>query len=295
MQERVRVDGDEVLLEGPLERGDSIRRAGEDIRRGDEVLPIGSVLRAQQLGLAASVGIGRLQVYRRLRVALFFTGDELVEPGKPLRAGQIYNSNGYTLAGLLRLLGCEIINLGIVGDSLAATREALLSAAQQADLVITSGGVSVGEEDHVRIALEELGRLDLWRIAVKPGKPLTFGEIHGVPFIGLPGNPVSVFVTCCLFVRPFVRRLQGAMAPGAEPLPARAAFDWRKPGVRREYLRARLARSTGGEAQVEIYPNQGSGVLTSTTWADGLVDIPAGVTVQAGDMVDFLPFHGLLD
>jgi molybdopterin molybdotransferase len=294
MQEHCVASGGSVTLEGPVRAGANVRLAGEDIAAGDEILVAGQRLRPQDVGLAASVGIARVPAYRRVRVATFFTGDELVEPGQKTGTGQIYNSNRYVLNGLLEGLGCEVLDQGLVPDTLDATRQAINAAAQAADLVITSGGVSVGEEDYVRLALEELGELRLWRIAVKPGKPLAYARVQGVPFLGLPGNPVSVFVTFCLFVRPYVRKLQGIADVQPRGIPVAAAFEWRQSGKRREYLRARLVQGGEGEPRIEIFPNQGSGVLSSTCWADGLALIPVGTTVAAGDKVQFYPFNELL-
>jgi molybdopterin molybdotransferase len=229
-----------------------------------------------------------------VRVAVFFTGDELAMPGEPLAPGAIYNSNRFTLRGLLENLGCEISDYGIVPDSLQATRDTLRAAAAQHDLIITSGGVSVGEEDHIKPAVEAEGRLNMWQIAVKPGKPLAFGEVRRAEgnafFLGLPGNPVSSFITFLLFVRPFLLRLQGVAGP-VEPraLPLRADFDWPRPDRRNEFLRARL-NDAGG---LDLFPNQGSGVLTSTVWADGLIDNPPGQAIAKGDIVRFIPFAAL--
>ena len=295
MQEDCNVDGDTVTINKLPEPGQNIRRAGEDIAAGAEVLPAGIRLRPQDMGLAASVGLDRLPVYRRLRVATFFTGDEIVMPGQPLQPGQIYNSNRFVLTGLLQRLGCNIVDLGIVPDSLEATTHVLREAAGKADLVITSGGVSVGEEDHVKAAVETVGKLDLWRIAIKPGKPLAFGDAGGVPFIGLPGNPVSAFVTFCLFVRPFILASQGVTEIAPQVLPVRADFDWLKPDKRREFLRARLAVASNGKATAQLFPNQGSGVLTSTVWADGLVEITENTAIRRGELVKFLPFSALFE
>lgn len=298
MQEQCSFDeasGKVTVNHAPL-AGEWVRRRGEDIRTGSVILARGTRLRAQELGLAASVGLAVLPVLRRLRVAVFFTGDELTMPGEPLRPGAIYNSNRYTLRGLLQQLGCEVTDLGNVPDSLAATRAALRTAADGHDLIITSGGVSVGEEDHVKPAVEAEGRLNLWQIAIKPGKPLAFGEVRrdGQPgpafFIGLPGNPVSSFVTFLLFVRPFILKLQGARATAARRYPMRAEFDWPKADRRNEFLRVRINDTFG----LELFPNQGSGVLTSTVWGDGLVDNPPGQTIRAGDTVHFMPFSDLL-
>ena len=294
MQEQCEAAGDHVTIKHVPQPGEWIRRAGEDIVAGTVILPAGTRLRSQELGLAASVGLARLPVRRRVRVAVFFTGDELAMPGEPLAPGAIYNSNRFTLRGLLENLGCEISDYGIVPDSLQATRATLRAAAAQHDLIITSGGVSVGEEDHIKPAVEAEGRLNMWQIAVKPGKPLAFGEVNrdggSAFFLGLPGNPVSSFITFLLFVRPFLLRLQGvtgAVAPQAIPL--RADFDWTKPDRRNEFLRARI-NDAGG---LDLFPNQGSGVLTSTVWADGLIDNPPGQAIAKGDIVRFIPFASL--
>ena len=295
MQEQVDVDVDNLSFSVAVKRGQNIRLAGEDIKKGQTVVLAGTRLRPQELGLAASVGMSHLLVTRRPRVGIFFTGDELVEPGKPLAPGQIYDSNRYTLNGLLNNMGCEIIDLGIVGDTLEKTREAILSATEKADLVITSGGVSVGEEDYVRIALEQLGELKMWRLNIKPGKPLALGLVNGSAFIGLPGNPESVFATFSLFVTPFIRKLQGRIKLLPTKLTATANFDWPKPDKRREFARARLVSSDGEDALVDIYPNQGSGVLMSTSWADGLVVIKENQVVKKGDRVSYIPFTEVIE
>jgi len=294
MQEQCEANGDQVTIKHAPQPGEWIRRAGEDIVAGSVVLPAGTRLRSQELGLASSVGLARLPVRRRVRVAVFFTGDELAMPGEPLAPGAIYNSNRFTLRGLLENLGCEISDYGIVPDSLQATRDTLRAAAAQHDLIITSGGVSVGEEDHIKPAVEAEGRLNMWQIAVKPGKPLAFGEVNreggSAFFLGLPGNPVSSFITFLLFVRPFLLRLQGVTGPVApKAIPLRADFDWSKPDRRNEFLRARI-NDAGG---LDLFPNQGSGVLTSTVWADGLIDNPPGQAIAKGDIVRFIPFASL--
>jgi len=271
------------------EVGEWIRRVGSDIRAGGEILPAGKRLAPQDTGLAASVGIGRLPVFRKVRLGLFFTGDELVMPGEPLAPGRIYNSNRFTLRGLAETYGCEIRDYGIVPDTLAATREVLRRAAGECDIVVTSGGVSVGEADYVKPAVEAEGRLLMWRIAMKPGRPLPFGSLGNCAFIGLPGNPVSSFVTFLVFVRPFLRRTQGIPSVEARSLAARADFDWPEPDARREFLRARW-NARGG---LDLYPTQDSAVLTSTAWADGLVDNPAGQAIRNGDSVRFLPYSEL--
>lgn len=272
-----------------------IREQGEDVRRAAVVLRRGTRLSPQALGLAATVGAARLEVVRRPRVALFSTGDELVMPGEPLRPGGIYNSNRYTLRSLLMQFGCECTDLGIVPDSRTATREALRRAAAGHDLILTSGGVSVGEEDHIKPAVEAEGRLELWQIAIKPGKPLAFGEVRSdgprpTLFVGLPGNPVSSFVTFLLAVRPVLMALQGACPSAGAALPRAimlpAGFDWPRPDKRREFLRVRRA----GDGRLELFDNQSSGVLTSTVWADGVVDNPPGQAIRAGDPVRYIPW-----
>ncbi|HYF60382.1 MAG TPA: gephyrin-like molybdotransferase Glp [Burkholderiaceae bacterium] len=295
MQEQATQDADGVRFAAVPAPGEWIRRAGEDIRRGQTVLAAGTRLSPQALGLAAAVGLATLPVRPRLRVACFFTGDELAMPGEPLPPGGIYNSNRFVIGALLRRLGCEVRDLGIVPDSLEATRAALRDAAADSDLIVTSGGMSVGEEDHVKPALEAEGELRTWQVAIKPGKPLAWGRVRradgggGAHFVGLPGNPVSSFVTCLLFVRPFVMRLLGAADVAPRAVPMRAHFDWPKPDRRREFLRVRI----DAEGGLELFPNQSSGVLTSTVWADGLVDNPAQRPIRHGDTVRFLPFSEL--
>ena len=290
MQEQCEAVGDSVTVRHAPREGEWIRRTGEDIVAGSVILAAGTRLRGQELGLAASVGLAKLPVRRRLRVAVFFTGDELAMPGEPLAPGAIYNSNRFTLRGLLENFGCEVRDFGIVPDSLEATRATVREAAHGHDLIITSGGVSVGEEDHIKPAVEAEGRLNMWQIAIKPGKPLAFGQVGEAFFLGLPGNPVSSFVTFLLFVRPFLLRLQGvsgAVEPGGYML--RADFDWTRADRRNEFLRVRI-NSAGG---LDLFPNQGSGVLTSTVWGDGLVDNPPGNPIAAGDLVRFIPFAEL--
>jgi len=300
MQEQCTLgDNGTVTINHAPKAGEWIRRAGEDINAGAAILPAGTRLRSQELGLAASVGLATLPVLRRLRVAVFFTGDELTMPGEApggqLAPGAIYNSNRFTLRALLENLGCTITDFGIVPDSLDATRATLRSAAREHDLIITSGGVSVGDEDHIKPAVEAEGRLNMWQIAVKPGKPLAFGTVRrdggGAFFLGLPGNPVSSFITFLLFVRPFILRLQGVAAQSApRAFALRADFDWPKADRRNEFLRARI-NDAGG---LDLFANQGSGVLTSTVWGDGLIDNPPNESIARGDSVRFIPFSELL-
>jgi molybdopterin molybdotransferase len=302
MQEQCEVGsnaaGDTVTIRHTPKSGEWIRRAGEDIQAGATILTAGTRLRSQELGLAASVGLASLPVRRRLRVAVFFTGDELTMPGEApggvLAPGAIYNSNRFTLRALLENFGCVITDFGIVPDTLDATRATLREAARANDLIITSGGVSVGEEDHIKPAVEREGQLNMWQIAVKPGKPLAFGEVRreqgNAFFLGLPGNPVSSFITFLLFVRPFLLRLQGVtgnVEPRAWQL--RADFNLPKGDRRNEFLRARVNAGGG----LDLFPNQGSGVLTSTVWGDGLIDNPPGRTINEGDIVRFIPFAEL--
>jgi len=291
MQEQCEANDGLVTIRHTPKPGEWIRRTGEDISVGSVILAAGTRLRSQELGLAASIGMAELNVRRKLRVAVFFTGDELTMPGEPLAPGAIYNSNRFTLRALLENLGCEVRDFGIVPDSLEATRNVLRQAADGNDLIITSGGVSVGEEDHIKPAVEAEGKLNMWQIAVKPGKPLAFGEVGQAFFLGLPGNPVSSFVTFLLFVRPFLLRLQGADAP-AQPrgMMVRADFNWPKADRRNEFLRAKL----NGQGGLDLFPNQGSGVLTSTVWGDGLVDNPPGNPIAPGDVVRFIPFSELM-
>ncbi|MDE2599931.1 MAG: molybdopterin molybdotransferase MoeA [Rhodocyclaceae bacterium] len=300
MQEYVSfADGKATFNELP-KPGEWIRKAGEDISTGGEVLSRGCRLRPQETGLAASVGLALLPVFRRVRVALFSTGDELVMPGNPLPEGAIYNSNRFLLKGLLEQLGCVVVDFGIVPDQLDATRAALRKAAgeDKVDLILTSGGVSMGEEDHIKPAVEAEGSLDHWLVNSKPGRPFAFGRVmtpsNEAAFIGLPGNPVSSFVTFLLLVRPFIRKLQGMPVAVETALPKglklEAGFDQPKADRRREFLRARI----GADGRLELFPNQSSGVLTSAAWADGLIDNPAGVQIKRGDLVRFLPFSELL-
>ena len=293
-EECMAIDGGAVQIGVAVPPGANIRRRGEDITAGGEVVPAGTRLQPQHLGLAAAVGVAQLNVCRRPRVALFASGDELVMPGNPLSPGKIYNSNLFTATALLQALGCEVVELGIVEDTLEATVQALRQGAAEADLVLASGGVSVGEEDHVKPAVEALGSLEMWNIAIRPGKPVAFGHVDGTAFIGSPGNPVSLFVTFLLFVRPFILRMQGRSDWRVQPLLGKADFDWPRPDKRREFHRARLSFDDGGTARISVHPSRSSGVLSSVTWANGLAIIPERRVIQPGDDVAFLPFCELL-
>ena len=271
------------ILKLPLQ-GANIRRRGQDLATGQTVLTAGHRLRSQDLGLAASLGIAEISVYRRLKVAVMSTGDELREPGEAIQPGQIYNSNRYTMKSQLQTWGFEVVDLGVARDAHDAVRDMMLKAAGQADVVVTSGGVSVGEEDHVKAVVEELGAINLWKIAVKPGKPFAFGQVRGTPFIGLPGNPVSVFVTMLVIARPYLFACQGNSDTAVHAVRQIARFS-KKASQREDYLRVR-----SGDDGVELFDNQSSGVLFSTTWGDGLVRQAVGEEVQEGGAVDFLPF-----
>jgi len=289
MQEFTDGGKDEVQIKKIPRPGDWIRRVGSDIRKGGTILKAGKRLLPQDVGLAASVGIKTLPVYRKLRLGLFFTGDELVMPGDPLAPGKIYNSNRFTLNGLASAFDCDVRDYGIVPDDLQATRDVLRRAAGENDLIVTSGGVSVGEEDYVKPAVEAEGSLLMWRIAMKPGRPLAFGKVGSAAFIGLPGNPVSSFVTFLIFVRPFLLKTQGLVETRPKTIDARADFDWPEPDARREFLRVKW-NAQGG---LDLYPTQDSAVLTSTAWADGLIDNPAKHAIRKGERVRFLPYSEL--
>src|SRR3990167_4264424 len=280
-------DDGRVAFSEPLKRGQNVRAQGQETRVGDSVLPAGTRLGPIELGLAASLGCVELNVRRRPRVAVLSTGDELVEPGQPLGAGQIYNSNRQLLIGWLQRLGCSVVDGGILADDLALTRAAL-GALQDVDLILSTGGVSVGEADFLGEALRAEGELTLWKLALNPGKPLTCGQFRGVPVIGLPGNPASTLVTFGLLARPYLLHRLGVVE--VEPLGFQvpAAFAWSKPGKRREYLRARIE-----QGRAVLYPNQSSGVLRSAAWADGLVEVLENCTLNEGDAVRFIAFSEL--
>lgn len=287
IQEDVVLKGEAIVIhpEVTIKTGENIRRAGEDISISDILFPAGHRVRAQDIGLLASIGIDRVHVTAPLRVGLLCTGDELLEPGDAPQAGKIYNSNRYLLSALLRDLGCEVIDAGIVKDDLAATEIALQKLSAAADVVISTGGVSVGDADYVKQAVLAQGKLDVWKIAVKPGKPLAFGYVGSKPFFGLPGNPVSAFVTFLLFVRPFLQTLQGAGVQNLQQVPARSGFAWPRAGKREEYLRVKLQQE-GDVLIAHALPNQGSGVLSSVCRADALLRVPVGATFIVNDAVE---------
>ena len=295
MQEQCEVlqEGARVRVQAAVRAGQNIRRAGEDIAQGATVLQAGTRLTPAALGLAASIGLDRLTVVRRPRVALFSTGDELIMPGtvapQQLPPGSIYNSNRFVLRALLQRLGCEVTDLGNVPDEREATVAALRQAAQGHDAIVTSGGVSVGEEDHLKPAVQALGQLALWQIAIKPGKPFAYGRVGDAHFLGLPGNPVASLITCCLLVRPFVLRLQGVQNVAPRAVLAAADFVWPRADARREFLRVRVQE----DGTLALFPSQSSAVLSSTVWGDGVVDLAPGQTVARGEQVRYLPFATL--
>lgn len=294
-QENVEVQGNEISISHTVRPGDHIRAQGEDIAARTQIISSGKKLKPADLALAASVGITHVSTYKPLTVAILLTGDELVEPGSPLGPGQIYNSNRYWLQSLLAEIGCNVLDPGIVRDTAEATRAALREASEKADVIITCGGVSVGEEDHVRAAVASMGRIDLWQIAMKPGKPLAYGKANGADFIGLPGNPVSAFVTFVLMGLPFLQVRMGLSAKNLSPRLMTADFAWPKPDRRREFIRVRQKMDANGNVTLDRWPNQGSGVMSSVAWADGLVDIAPGKTIKPGDAVPYLSLAGLLE
>jgi molybdopterin molybdotransferase len=294
MQEECELRGDLVRISRTVEPGENVRPRANDIASGSRVLEAGERLSPQGIGLLASLGVAKVRVRRRVRVALLNTGDEIVEPGQPLAPGQIYNSNRYLLAAVLRQVGCEVVDLGRIEDTLAATRAAMRSAAESANLILTSGGVSVGEEDHIRAAVEAEGELSLWRVRMKPGKPLAFGHVDSTPFIGLPGNPVSAFVTFCLFAMPHLRVMQGRRQPFPAPQRVRFPRAIERPLQRREYLRVRLQQPADDLPVAQPFPRQGSDVLTSTLWADGVVEVPEDTRLPAGSILNYWSFEALL-
>jgi len=291
MQEDCRSDGDRVVIPPGIKRGANRRFAGEDITEGDCILRAGIRLRPQDIGLAAATGLTGLPVYKPLRVAIFSTGDEIRDPGTEAPAGTVYDSNRHTLGALLRGLGAEVVDMGILPDRLDDIRQGLASAAEEADMILTSGGVSSGGEDHVKAALEALGSLHFWRLAIKPGRPVALGQVGRTPFVGLPGNPVAVMVTFLRIARPVIELLSGARPKAPALFPVRAAFDYKKKLDRREYVRVTLRRTGDGVLEAEKFERDGAGVLSSMVAADGLVELPESCTrIKAGDIVDYLPF-----
>ena len=294
MQENCSVSGERVTILQSVEPGENLRRAGEDIKTGATLFEAGHRLRSQDIGLIASLGIAEVTLTRRLRIALMTTGDELVQPGTKLKPGQIYNSNFYSLSSLLQAFDAEIVDLGVVGDDFESTRQALAAAAKSVDCIISTGGVSVGEEDHVRAAVEAEGSLDLWKLAIKPGKPLAAGKVRGTQFFGLPGNPVSALITFVLIVRPCLLRMSGcdSLMPASFYLPA--AFARPESGQRQEYLRVTVQAGEDSKQSLLPFNNQSSGVGSSLSGADGLAIIPAYTSVAMGDSLEYLPFSELL-
>ncbi|CAO3422413.1 molybdopterin molybdotransferase MoeA [Azospirillum endophyticum] len=295
MQEDCRSDGATVTLPAGIRRGVNRRLAGEDVREGSVVLASGRRLRPEDIALAASLGHSTLQVRCRLRVAVFSTGDELRQPGQPLEPGAVYDANRYALIALLTRLGCAVTDLGILPDHFETIRDALSAAATGHDALITSGGMSTGEEDHVKPAVEANGRLDFWRLAIKPGRPVALGRVRDAVFVGLPGNPVAVVVTFLRIARPILLRLMGAMDEKPRQIPVRAAFAHKKKPGRREFLRGSLTRGDDGALEVTKYPRDGAGVLSSLVESEGLIELPEDLAgVEPGMAVDFLPFKEFL-
>ena len=294
IQERCEKESGCVKFSATVQPSDNIRYAGEAFKQGDEVIPAGTILQPQHIGVAASVGASLLTVVRKPKVAVFSTGDELIQPGGQLGDGQIFDSNKPTFIALLQSLGCDLIDLGHIPDSLQATTDALATASQNADLILTSGGVSVGEEDYVKAAVETQGQLSLWKVAIRPGKPLAFGTVNNVPVIGVPGNPVALFVTFTVFVRPFLLRMMSVTNYHAPSFKVPIGFDWQKPDKRREFMRVKMVQNENNINVLEPYPSRSSGILNSVSWADGLAVIPENTELKQGDLVEFWPFTGLL-
>jgi molybdopterin molybdotransferase len=287
MQEMVSVQNNTITLLTDINPKQHIRYQGEEIQIGQTLLKAGTRLSPPAIGLCASIGLAQLPVYRTLSVALLVTGSELIEPGQPIEQGKIYNANLYLLESLLRAHGFDVVSMGVVADNLTATVNRLRDAAAF-DAIISTGGVSVGEEDHIRAAVDQLGHIDSWRVRMKPGKPFTFGRVQETPFFGLPGNPVAAFTCFHLFALPALRRLQGLPDMTIQAEPVTADFEFHA-GDRREYLRARLITQLG-QRVAQVYPNQGSAVLASTVWAEGFVQVQEGTTIKPGDRIAFIPF-----
>ena len=291
MQEDCRISGERVVIPNGIKRGANRRFAGEDVTEGARILQAGTRLRPQDIGLAAAIGRTELTVCKPLRVAIFSTGDEVRDPGTDAPGGTIYDSNRHTISALLRGLGCTVIDMGILPDQLDTIRDGLEDAAGKADMILTTGGVSTGGEDHVRSAVEALGSLHFWRLAIKPGRPVALGQVGKIPFIGLPGNPVAVMVTFLRVARPLIQRLAGAADTDPALFPVRSGFDYKKKQDRREYVRVTLKRTGTGILEAVKFEREGAGILSSMVAADGLVELPEDCTgVKAGDIVDYLPF-----
>lgn len=279
-------DKSQITVKRAINLNENIRPTGNDILKDNVILSSGRQIKPQDISLAASVGVGELVVFKKIKVGVFFTGDELVEPGNPLTLGKIYNSNRYALVALLKQVGCDVINLGNIEDKLDATCEALEALESQCDLIMTTGGVSVGEEDHVKPAVEKLGELNLWKIRMKPGKPLAYGKVKQTPFIGLPGNPVSSFVTFCIFSLPFIKKMQGNSNYESKILKVKTNFDCKRAKPRREYARVRIDHSTETPL-ANLFPKQGSDVMSSVVWADGIIEIPENTTFETGTILNY--------
>ena len=288
MQEECKLSEDksQITVARAINLNENIRPTGNDILKGNVILSSGKQIKPQDISLAASVGVGELVVFKKIKVGVFFTGDELVEPGNPLSPGKIYNSNRYALVALLKQVGCDVVNLGNIEDKLDATCDALEALESQCDLIMTTGGVSVGEEDHVKPAVEKLGELNLWKIRMKPGKPLAYGKVKQTPFIGLPGNPVSSFVTFCIFSLPFIKKMQGNSNYESKILKVKTNFDCKRAKPRREYARVRIDYSTETPL-ANLFPKQGSDVMSSVVWADGIIEIPENTTFEAGTILNY--------
>ncbi len=298
MQENCEVSedshGKEIIILQPVTSGENVRRAGADVKAGTVLFESGHRLRAPDIGMLAGTGIESVEVRKSLRIALLTTGDELVKPGQPLQKGQIYNSNFFTISALLQGLGHKVIDCGIVADTLSATEQMLMQAAASADCIISSGGVSAGEEDHVRIALENVGKLAMWKLAIKPGKPFAFGSVAGKPFFGLPGNPVSTFVNFVLIVRPCLERLSGGRGQTTPAWRLAADFTAPESGSRQEYLRVCCYQGVSGESVLQLAGSQSSGVLSSVSYSDGLAVVPPFTAVNKGDRLRFIPLSEIV-
>lgn len=294
MQEHTRTEGDQVLIDTPVTSGQNVRLRGCHVQRNTKVIARGTRLRAPHLALAASIGVDRLEVSRQLRVALFSNGDELVAPGKPLLLGKTYNANPYGLRPLLERFNCDVIDYGVIPDRIETIRECLQEAAKDVDLILSTGGMSIGEEDHLRNAVSTLGEIALWRVRIKPGKPFAFGRVENTPFIGLPGNPVSAIVTFCLFVRPYLLARQGYHSTSPISYQVQAGFNISTPPQRDTYLAVYCETNNDGQTIVRPHPNQDSAALIALAETDGFAVVPAGQRISKGDTIRFIPFRELM-